>query len=149
MFRRILMIALLLLGAGAEAADELIRVPSPHSVTETMNRFEKAVQDAGLTVFIRINHAELAGNAGMGLRPTQVLIFGSPKVGTLLMQSNQRIGIDLPLKGLVWEDTEGKVWLGYLPAARLLKRYTIDGRSELRTKMTQLLANLARAATMP
>jgi uncharacterized protein (DUF302 family) len=144
-----LFIALLLLGPAVAMADGLTTLKSAHDVPETMNRFENAVRDAGLAVFARIDHGEQAGNAGLGLRPTQLLIFGSPKVGTHLMQSSQRIGIDLPLKALVWEDAEGKVWLGYLPAAILLQRYAINDRAEIRTKMTGLLAKLARTATMP
>ena len=149
MLGRILFTVLLLFGTAVAVADGLTTLKSAHDVPETMNRFENAVRDAGLAVFARIDHGEQAGNAGLGLRPTQLLIFGSPKVGTHLMQSNQRIGIDLPLKALVWEDAEGKVWLGYLPAAILLQRYAINDRAEIRTKMTGLLAKLARTATMP
>ena len=149
MVHRILFIALLLLGTSAEAADGLITVKSSHKVSQTMDRFENAVKEAGLAVFARINHGEQAGRVGLGLRPTELLIFGSPKVGTQLMQSNQRIGLDLPLRALVWEDANGKVWLGYLPAAKLLKRYGIKNRAEIQTKMTGLLTKLARAATMP
>jgi uncharacterized protein (DUF302 family) len=144
-----LFIALLLLGTAVAVADGLTTLKSAHNVPETMDRFENAARDAGLTVFARIDHGEQAGNAGLGLRPTQLLIFGSPKVGTHLMQSTQRIGIDLPLKVLVWEDGEGKVWLGYLPVAILLQRYAIADRPKIQTKMTGLLAKLARAATMP
>ncbi len=146
---RILLIALLLLGTAVAVADGLTTLKSAHNVPETMDRFENAARDAGLTVFARIDHGEQAGNVGLGLRPTQLLIFGSPKVGTHLMQSTQRIGIDLPLKVLVWEDGEGKVWLGYLPVAILLQRYAIADRPKIQTKMTGLLAKLARAATMP
>ncbi len=149
MLQRILFIALLLLGTAAGAADGLVTVKSAHKVSQTMDRLEAAARDAGLVVFARVNHGEQAGRVGMGLRPTELLIFGSPKVGTLLMQSNQRIGIDLPLRALVWEDSNGKVWLGYLPAARLLKRYGVKNRAEVQTKMTGLLATLAQAATMP
>ena len=149
MVRRILFIAMLLLGTTAEAADGLITMKSSHKVSQTTDRLETAAREAGLVVFARINHGEQAGRVGLGLRPTELLIFGSPKVGTQLMQSNQRIGVDLPLRMLVWEDANGKVWLGYLSAAKLLKRYGIKNRAEMQAKMSGLLAKLARAATMP
>ncbi len=149
MLKRTLLIALLLLGTAAEAADDLITMKSSHKVSQTMDRLETAAREAGLVVFARINHGEQAGRVGLGLRPTELLILGSPKVGTQLMQSNQRIGVDLPLKVLVWEDADAKVWLGYLSAARLLKRYGIKNSAEIQTKMSGLLARLARAATMP
>ncbi len=146
---RILFIALLLFGSAAQATDGLTTLQSAHGVSQTMDRVENAVREAGLAVFARIDHGEQAGSVGLPLRPTQLLIFGSPKVGTLLMQSNQRVGIDLPLKMLVWEDAEGQVWLGYLPAASLLDRYAIADRPKIQAKMTKLLAKLARAATRP
>ncbi len=149
MRQRIFLMILLLLGTAVEAADGLITMKSSHKVSQTMDRLETAAKDAGLVVFARINHGEQAGRVGLGLRPTELLILGSPKVGTQLMQSNQRIGVDLPMRMLVWEDADGKVWLGYLSAAKLLKRYGIKNRAELQTKMSGLLAKLARAATMP
>src|SRR5262249_16297470 len=74
---------------------------------------EAEIKAKGMTVFARIDHAAGAAQAGLSLRPTEVLIFGNAKAGTPLMQSNQTIGIDLPLKALVWEDADGKVWLSY------------------------------------
>src|SRR5262249_59751021 len=71
------------------------------------------IKAKGMTVFARIDHAAGAAQAGLSLRPTEVLIFGNAKAGTPLMQSNQTIGIDLPLKALVWQDAVGKVWLSY------------------------------------
>ena len=146
---RILFLVLLLLGPAVAMADGLTTLKSPHNVSATMDRFENAVREAGLAVFARIDHGEQAVSVDLKLRPTQLLIFGSPKVGTLLMQSSQRIGIDLPLKGLVWEDAEGQVWLGYLPAANLLDRYAIADRPKIQARMTELLDKLAQTAIMP
>jgi uncharacterized protein (DUF302 family) len=93
--------------------DGLITIQSRYTPKETMQRLETAVKSKGMTVFAHIDHAAAAAAVGMALRPTDLLIFGSPKGGTPLMQSTQTIGIDLPLKALVWEDGEGHVWLSY------------------------------------
>src|SRR6516164_546572 len=102
-----------LLGAHAMAADGLTTIPSSYGPKETMDRLEAEIKAKGMTVFARIDHAAGAAQAGLSLRPTEVLIFGNAKAGTPLMQSNQTIGIDLPLKALVWQDADGKVWLSY------------------------------------
>ena len=78
-----------------------------------MDRLETEIRAQGITVFARIDHAAGAAEAGFTLRPTELLIFGNPRAGTPLMQSVQTIGIDLPLKTLVWQDASGKTWLSY------------------------------------
>ena len=85
----------------------------------------------------------------MELPPTELIIFGNPKIGTRLMQSNRLIGIDLPLKALVWQDENGVVWLGYSSPADLLGRYGIEELPELQNKMTGALGKFAAAATSP
>jgi uncharacterized protein (DUF302 family) len=95
------------------AADGLIVVPSSYGPKETMDRLVTEVTAKGLTIFARIDHAAGAAQAGLPLRPTELLIFDNAKAGTPLMQSNQEVGIDLPLKMLVWEDAAGKTWLSY------------------------------------
>src|SRR6476620_5578992 len=104
------------------SADGLITLKSRHGPKETMDRLEAAVKAKGLTVFARIDHAAGAAQVGRPLRPTELLIFGSAKAGTPLMQANQEIGIDLPLKALVWEDAAGKTWLSYNDPSWLAKR---------------------------
>lgn len=84
------------------AADGLVTIRSEHNPQETMRRLEAAVKAKGMSVFCHIDHAAGAAEVGLALRPTDLLIFGSPKGGTPLMQSVQTIGIDLPLKALVW-----------------------------------------------
>lgn len=96
----------------AQAADGLIAVKSPRNAKETMNRFEELAKQKGLNVFARIDHAAGAAKIGKTLRPTEVLIFGNPQGGTPFMECAQSVGIDLPLKALVWEDASGQVWLG-------------------------------------
>ncbi len=92
-------------------ADGLTTTLSSFGPKETMDRLEAEIKAKGMTVFARVDHAAGAGEAGLPLRPTELLIFGSAKAGTPLMQANQAVGIDLPLKALVHEDAAGKVWL--------------------------------------
>ena len=93
------------------AADGLTTVLSPFGPKETMDRLEAEIRARGMTVFARIDHAAGAVAVGLPLRPTELIIFGNAKAGTPLMQADQAVGIDLPLKALVYEDAAGKVWL--------------------------------------
>jgi uncharacterized protein (DUF302 family) len=108
----------------------LITIPSELSAAETMNRLIAEVRAKGLTVFARIDHAVGAIAAGLTLRPTELLIFGNPKGGTAPMQTAQTMGIDLPLKALVWQDEAGKTWLSYNDPVWLARRHGIDGSLE-------------------
>ena len=130
----------------ALAAEGMITKTSGHSVKKTMDRFEKIVTDKGFTVFARVNHAAAAIKSGGTLRPTELLIFGNPKLGTQLMQSNQTIGIDLPLKVLIWEDDKGKVTLGYNDPAWLAKRHGITDREKVFAKMAGALGKFSDSA---
>jgi len=114
---------LLVLPFSASAADGLIAVKSPYSAKETMDRFEQSAKKRSLNIFARIDHAAGATKIGKMLRPTEVLIFGNPQGGTPFMECAQSVGIDLPLKALVWEDVEGQVWLGYNDPAYLAQRH--------------------------
>lgn len=105
--------------------DGLVSLASPHSASETLDRLESVLRDHGATVFARIDHAAAAAEADLSLRPTQVLIFGNPKVGTLVMQAAQTVAIDLPFKALAWQDEVGKVWLSYNSAEYLAQRHRI------------------------
>ena len=109
------------------AADGLIAVKSPHSARETMDKLEGVVKQRGLNVFARVDHAAGAAKVNKTLRPTEVLIFGNPQGGTPFMECAQSAGIDLPLKGLVWEDAAGQVWLGYNDPAFLAQRHGAAG----------------------
>jgi uncharacterized protein (DUF302 family) len=104
-------LALAMVAGSAQA--ELVRKQSPRSVSETIDRLEVIVKAKGLTVFNRIDHAAGAKKVDQELRPTELIIFGSPTVGTPLMREQQTLGLALPLKVLAWEDAEGKVWLAY------------------------------------
>ncbi len=134
----------------AMAAGGLITIPSNYGPEDTMNRLEAAVAAKGMTVFARIGHAAGAGAVGLSLRPTEVLIFGNAKAGTPLMQSAQTIGIDLPLKALVWQDISGNTWLSYNDPAWLAQRHGLSGETEAAVGiMTTALNAVATAATTP
>lgn len=113
-------------GALANAADGFFAMESPHDPGKTMDRLEAVVTERGLNVFARIDHAAGAETIGKSLRPTEVLIFGNPKGGTPFMQCAQSVGIDLPLKALVWEDAESRTWIGYNDPAYLAKRHGVE-----------------------
>ena len=132
------------------AAEGLITVRSSYGPTDTMSRLEAEVRAMGLTVFARIDHAVGAAGVGLSLRPTELLIFGNAKGGTPLMQSVQAIGIDLPLKALVWQDAAGTTWLSYNDPAWLAHRHAVGEPAEAAVKaMTAALHALATKATTP
>ncbi len=129
----------------AEAVDGLVAIRSPYSAGETMQRLELEVAKRDLNIFARIDHAAGAAKAGAALRPTMLLVFGNPKGGTPFMQCQQTVGIDLPLKMLVWEDASGQVWLGYNDPAFIARRH---GANECPVvgKLAKALDAIARAA---
>ncbi len=122
-FAALLSLLLSLSSPAAFGADGLIAIKSPFTAKETMNRFEDNAKQRGLNVFARIDHAAGAAKVGKTLRPTEVLVFGNPMGGTPFMECAQSVGIDLPLKALVWEDAQGQVWLGYNDPEFLAKRH--------------------------
>jgi uncharacterized protein (DUF302 family) len=132
----------------AMTAGGLTTIPSSYGPKDTMNRLEAAVKAKGITVFARIDHAAGASAVGLSLRPTEVLIFGNAKAGTPLMQSVQTIGLDLPLKALVWQDISGKTWLSYNDPAWLAKQHGLSGEAEAAVGIiTAALHAVATAAT--
>ena len=133
----------------AYADNGIISIRSSHDVKTTVDRLENKLREKGMTVFIRINHAEGAQKVGKKLRPTELIIFGNPKVGTPLMQCGQSVAIDLPQKALIWQDEAGQVWLSYNDPNYLASRHSIKGCSEVVKKIEKALGNFARMATMP
>jgi uncharacterized protein (DUF302 family) len=101
----------------------VIDVPSRFSVPETLARLQAILKENSITVFAFIDHSGEAAKAGLSMRPTQLLIFGSPKGGTPLMVAAPRLAIDLPLKALAWEDEKGQVWLSYNSPEYLRERH--------------------------
>ena len=127
----------------------LMTIRSSNGPEETMNRFEAEVKKRGMTVFARIDHAAGAATVGMSLRPTELMIFGNARVGTPLMQAAQTMGIDLPLKVLVWKDEAGVIWLSYTDPACLVERHGLDSESAPAVRqMTVALADIAHKAAV-
>ncbi len=129
-----------------QAAEGLVNKTSSYNVQKTMDRFEKIVRNKGFNVIARVNHTAAAEKSGSTLPPTELLIFGNPKLGTQLMQSNQTIGIDLPLKVLIWEDDKGVVTLSYNDPAWLQKRHGITDRNKAFAKMSGALNKFSDGA---
>ncbi len=128
------------------AADELAVKASKYSVKETLDRLTAALKDKGIAPVARVDHAAAAKGAGLELKPTEVLLFGNPKLGTPLMQANRHIGIDLPMRVLAWEDDAGKVWIAYTRPDALKARYKIEGRDDAFKTMAGALESFTSAA---
>ena len=132
------------------AIDGLTTIRSSYAPEETINRLEAEIKARGMTVFAHIDHAAGAAGVGLSLRPTDVLLFGNARGGTPLMQSIQTIGIDLPLKALVWQDGSGSTWLSYNAPNWLAKRHGLGHEVDQTTNaMATALATIAKAATAP
>src|SRR5580693_10135387 len=122
------------------AVDGLTTIASSVGPKQTMDRLETEIKAKGLTVFARIDHAAGAAQAGLALRPTEVLIFGNARGGTPLMQASQTAGIDLPLKCLVWQDETGKTWLSYSDPVWIAHRHGLGAATDAAVKaMTAML----------
>jgi uncharacterized protein (DUF302 family) len=134
-------------GSNTMADNGLTTIASGHDVKTTIDRLENTAKAKGLTIFARIDHAAGAVAAGLPLRPTELLIFGNAKGGTPLMQVQQTVGIDLPLKALAWEDAAGKTWLSYNEPAWLAARHDIAQHGgEVAKTLGNVVAALAKAA---
>lgn len=120
-------------------ATGIVDVPSRYSVPETLARLQAILKDKGMMVFALIDHSGAAEKAGLSMRPTQLLIFGSPKGGTPLMVAAPRLAIDLPLKALAWQDEQGQVWLSYNSPEYLQQRHGFPA---------ELMKNIAGAGAL-
>ncbi|MCB1733826.1 MAG: DUF302 domain-containing protein [Gammaproteobacteria bacterium] len=129
-------------------ADDLVSKPSAHDVTTTIDRLVEIVQGKGMTVFARIDHAAGAAAIEQQLAPTQVLIFGSPKAGTPVMQKDARAGLDLPLRVLVYEDADGRTWVSYHDPRALRESYAL-GELPVPEKMAAMIGALTDQAVAP
>jgi uncharacterized protein (DUF302 family) len=128
---------------------DLVTVPSAHGVADTIARLKGLLDQKKIQVFADIDHAAGAKQVGLSLRPTRLLIFGNPKAGTPLMQSRQTIGLDLPLRVLIWEDEAGKIWLTYHRPEYLAQHHKIGDRDEAVRAIAAGLSALVTAATAP
>jgi uncharacterized protein (DUF302 family) len=140
---------LCLVATPASANDGLVIVASAHGATATADRFVAAAEAKGLTVFSRIDHAAGAKAAGLDLAPTELIIFGAPKVGTALMRCDRAAGIDLPLKALIWQDADGRALLAYNDASWMARRHDLGDCGAVLDKVSGALAALAAEATAP
>ena len=127
----------------------LTSIASTLGPKETLDRLEAEIQARGLTIFARIDHAAAAAEAGLELRPTLLIVFGNARGGTPLMQSVQTVGIDLPLKVLVWQDAAGKTWISYNEPSWIVQRHGITEAEAIVTKMADQLSAISRAAAGP
>jgi uncharacterized protein (DUF302 family) len=125
----------------------LLSLRSRFGPKETMGRLEAEIRAHGMTVFARIDHAAGAAEAGIKLRPTELIIFGNARGGTPLMQSVQTVGIDLPLKALVWEDASGTTWLSYNEPSWIAQRHGVANAEPVVSKMSAALSAMSRKAT--
>ncbi|MEM8532172.1 MAG: DUF302 domain-containing protein [Chloroflexota bacterium] len=131
----------------AQSTNGLVTVDSPYTVEETVTRLEAGISERELTLVTKLDHTANAQSVDLELRPTQLLVFGNPNVGTPLMQSQQTIGIDLPQKMLVWEDADGQVRVTYNDPQYLADRHSITDQGELVSRVTNVLNELATTAT--
>jgi uncharacterized protein (DUF302 family) len=130
------------------AGNGLVTRRSAHDFATTLARLVAALEAKGITIFARIDHAAGAASVGQALRPTTLVVFGNPAAGTLLMQAAQLVGIDLPLKALVWQDAEGAVSVSYNEPGWIAARHALgDAVGPAVTAMTAGLEALAREAT--
>ena len=114
-----------------------------------MEGLETEIRTKGMEVFARIDHAAGAAEVGLNLLPTELIIFGNARGGTPLMQSAQTIGIDLPLKALVWEDAAGKTWISYNEPKWIVQRHDAANAQPIVTKIADLLSAISTAAAGP
>jgi len=143
-----LIIAILLsTQAYADSSDGIVRIKSNNSVTATIDKLETVLKKKGMTIFTRVDHTAGAEKAGLKIRPTELLIFGNPKVGTPLMLCSQTAALDLPQKSLAYKDETGQVWLVYNDPVYMAKRHNIKGCEKAVQKVTNALATFASVAT--
>jgi uncharacterized protein (DUF302 family) len=131
---------------GATMDDGLVTVPSAHSVDDTAERLQAALEERGLTIFGVVDHAANAAGADLELPPTTLILVGNPNLGTPLMQSSRSFAIDLPQKFLVWEDAAGDVHITYNDPQHLADRHGVSDQDEVIETITNALANFAAGA---
>ncbi|MGA7763633.1 MAG: DUF302 domain-containing protein [Candidatus Binataceae bacterium] len=124
----------------SSTANGIIDKPGNHSVDETAEKLQAILRAKGIALFALVDHSGEAAKVGMKIRPTKLLIFGNPKAGTPLMQASPSIAIDLPLKILIWEDAEGKVWVSYNSPTYLRERHHLPEELERNIAVVETLA---------
>lgn len=144
-----LMIGILLIMSSsiANAAEGVINVESQFSVDETANRLVNILNKKGMTLFNRVKHSKAAEKVGIEMRQTELVIFGNPKIGSLLMKCQQSIAIDLPLKALIWKGKDNKVWLSYNDINYLSQRHHLKNCEKVTAKVKGALKKIMHAAS--
>ncbi len=137
---------LIMASAGVFAQEGLITVESNQSVDQTADHLQKLINEKGLTFFTKVDHRKNAEGVDMQLRPTVLLIFGNPKLGTPLMQCQQTYAIDLPQKALIFEDKDGRVWIAYNSQEYLARRHNLKNCDKDLKKVENALSNLIKEA---
>ena len=131
----------------AKGPDGLITIKSQNSVKQTIDKLEKVLKSKGISIVTRWSHDQKANSVGIRLRPTELLLFGNPKLGSHFFTSQQTSGIDLPLKALAWQDQKGQVWLSYNDPQYVAHRHDIKDRAKIVAKMTRALKKFTTIAT--
>lgn len=130
----------------AQEEEGITTRPSSYSMDETIDVLKEAMEDMDLNLVEEVDHAQAAADNELELRPTKVLIFGNPKVGTELMKADQRAGLDLPLRILVWENEDGRVFLTYRSPTTLQKDFALKEQEQVLDKMNNALDKLSQKA---
>jgi uncharacterized protein (DUF302 family) len=145
----LILISLVVLVPSIAAASEngMISKKSHYTVKATLDKLENVLRKKGITIVTRWSHHAGAKKADIPLRPTELLIFGNPKLGSHFFTSKQTAGIDLPMKALAWKDKKGQVWLTYNDPTYIANRHGIDDRAKIVKKMTGALNKLTNVAT--
>jgi uncharacterized protein (DUF302 family) len=147
MYNKLLVIfALSTFSVNAMAIEGMIDVASNHSVSQTADRLEKVLKSKGMKIFGRVPHSKAAKGVGIEISPTELIIFGNPKVGSPLMKCANSVAIDLPQKALIWQDANGEVWISYNDPQYLKKRHNIEGCDKVLNKVSGALSKLTAAA---
>jgi uncharacterized protein (DUF302 family) len=142
----VLMAGLTLAFDATAKSEGIVAKPSAFSVKITLDRLEAVFKSKGIRIFARIDHAAAAKSIGKELQPSELLIFGTPKIGTPLMQDSILSGIDLPLKALAYEDAKGQVFLVYNHPGYLARRHEIKSKNKLISSISRILSNLTDQA---
>ena len=130
--------------SSTDAAQGIVRIRSSHDVPQTVEKIEQLLKEHDVMIFARIDFSGDAARAGLELRPQQMLIFGNPKAGTPLLQGAPTVGLDLPLKALVWEDAQGATWIGYNTPDYIVQRHGLP--ASMRANLSGALGLLEQAA---
>ena len=130
----------------SHAQEGITKISTTHSVSEIANKLTTIIDSKGLKVFSVIDHKKGAESASMELLPTTLIIFGNPSAGTKLMNCDQTVGVDLPMKYLVWQDAEGKTWIGYWKPSLLASKYNLEACQPVLAKMDGALSKFASLA---